>query len=223
MGASLAILLLWLLFAGTHVALSSLRLRPRLVERLGERGFQGVFSLLAVATLAPLVYAYFTHKHAGPLLWSIPLAPGLRWLLYLGMGVAVVLMVAGLVTPSPAALGAPESAAEPRGVQLLTRHALFMGLGLLGLLHLVPNGFLADAVFFAGFPAFALLGCWHQDRRKLVTAGERFRRFHARTPFLPFTGGETLRGLRELSRPALVGGVGATVLLRVLHPALFGP
>ena len=39
MGATLAILGLWLAFAVTHIAMSSLRWRPRLVGALGERGF----------------------------------------------------------------------------------------------------------------------------------------------------------------------------------------
>jgi uncharacterized membrane protein len=108
-----------------------------------------------------------------------------------------------------------------RGLHRLTRHPLFMGLGLFGLLHVVPNGFASDVAFFAGFPIFAVLGCRHQDQRKLATGDEAFRRYHAETPFLPFSGRETLRGLRELSPLALAGGVGATVLLRLFHAQLF--
>jgi len=43
----------------------------------------------------------------------------------------------------------------------------------------------------------------------------------AATPFLPFTGGETLRGLREAA-PAAVIGVAATVVVRYFHAAWFG-
>lgn len=211
---------LWLLFAASHMALASVRLRPRLVSALGPAGFQGLFSLVALAVFVPLVWFYFGHKHAGPLLWAVPLGPALRWVLYLGIGVALVLAVAALVTPSPAV--SPKAPAEPRGVQHLTRHGLFMGFGLWGLLHLVVNGYASDVAFFAGFPLFGLLGCWHQDRRKLATQ-PAFRAFWERTPFLPFTGAHTLRGLRELSPLALALGVGVTVLLRWYHGTLFGP
>ena len=69
MKESFIVLLWWLLFGGSHIALSSPRLRPRLVARLGERPFQGFYSLVAFATLVPLFGYYFRHKHAGPQLW----------------------------------------------------------------------------------------------------------------------------------------------------------
>ncbi len=50
-----------------------------------------------------------------------------------------------------------------------------------------------------------------------------YRPFWEATPFVPFTGRHTLRGLRELSWIALVLGVGVTIALRWFHGALFGP
>lgn len=214
------VLVLWLLFAGSHALLSSARVRPRLVGSLGEGRFLALYSLVAFATFGALVGYYFAHKHAGPLLWSVPLgAPG-RWLLYLLMAVAFILIAAGLVAPSPASVGRG-AGTEPRGAHFVTRHPLFMGVGLWGALHLVPNGFLSDVVFFAGFPLFALIGCWHQDARKLSTAGDGFRSFYERTPFVPFTGRETVRGLREMPPLAIAAGVALTVVLRMFHDALF--
>jgi hypothetical protein len=136
---TLVIVALWLGFALSHMGLSSGRLRPRLVGALGASLFQGLYSLVAFAFFVPLVWVYFAGKHAGPLLWSVPLGPGLRWTLYAAMGVAFVLVVAGFLQPSPAAIGSKTT--QPGGVHLLTRHPVFMGTGLFGLLHLVPNGF----------------------------------------------------------------------------------
>lgn len=220
MAEAACLALLWVAFAGSHMILSSVRLRPRLVGALGELPYQALFSLVALACFVPLVWLYFDHKHAGPLLWAVPVGPVLRWFLYVGNGVALVLAVAGLVTPSAASVTARSP--EPRGVHFLTRHALFMGAGLWGALHLVPNGYAADLVFFGGFPLFALLGCWHQDRRKLATQ-ESYQSFFDQTPFLPFTGRTTLRGLRELSLVAWIVGIGGTVLLRTFHQPWFGP
>ncbi len=59
---------LWLAFGATHIGLSSVRFRPRLHAALGERSFLGVYSLIAFATFVPVVWYYFAHKHAGPLL-----------------------------------------------------------------------------------------------------------------------------------------------------------
>ncbi len=199
---------------------SSLRLRPRLVGAMGTRAFQGVYSLIALVVFTALVWFYLTHRHLGPLLWAIQIGPVALWTIYVLQGVAWTLVVAGLIQPSPAMVAGltgkmPEDI-EPRGVQLITRHGAFMGLGLFGLLHLPMNGFLSDAIFFSGFPIFAIVGCWHQDQRKLATDGEAFRAFHAATPFLPFTGAGALRGIREMPL-AIVIGVALTVGLRLLH------
>jgi uncharacterized membrane protein len=220
MSATSAIALLWLAFAGSHMVLSSVRVRRSLVTKLGEGAFLGLYSLIAIALFVPLVRTYFANKHAGPLLWSIPLGAGLRAAIYVAMAIAFVLMVSGLVRPSPGNIvpGDP----TPRGALRLTRHPLFMGLGLFGLLHLIPNGSAADVAFFAGFPLFAVLGCWHQDRRKLISGPPGFPAFHRDTPFLPFTGDATLQGIRELGPIVIIGGLGTTWLLRHFHPAWFG-
>ena len=219
MEATAWILMLWIAFGGTHMLLSSSRLRPRLVDSLGEGGFLGGYSLISFATFVPLVWIYFSNKHMGPLLWAPTLGPLLRWGVYLGMAVAFVLLFAALITPSPASISAPDKV-ELRGIHRLTRHGLFMGLGLFGLLHLVVNGYATDVAFFAGFPIFAVLGSWHQDLRK-CSSQEGYREFCATTPFLPFTGRETLRGLRELSPVAVLLGVAVTIVLRWYHHLLF--
>ncbi len=219
MNAACIVVVLWITFAATHLGLSSRGLRARLCAVLGAAGFQRLYSLVAFATFVPLVWFYFRHKHAGPLLWQVPLGSVGRGALYLAMGLAFVMMAAGLATPSPAALGSRTTAV--RGIHRITRHALFMGLGLFGLLHGAVNGFASDVAFFGGFPLFAWLGCWHQDRRKLASGDPVFRAFHAETPFLPFTGRETGRGLRELPPGVVVAGIALTVLLRWVHPWVF--
>ena len=212
--------LLWLGFAATHMGLSSLPVRQQLVARLGERPFQGLYSLVAFAFFVPLVWTFFAHKHAGRWLWIVTRGPALRWTLYVGMGLAFVLLVASLVRPSPAAVVPGDPAA--RGVYRITRHPLIMAIALFGALHLVPNSSTADIAFFGGFVGFALLGAWHQDRRKLALGVPGFRPFLAATPFFPFTGRDTLRGLRELSPAVVAAGVVATAIVRWFHPSWFG-
>ncbi len=206
------------------MGLSSLRLRPRLVGAMGTRAFQGVYSLIALGVFTALFWFYLTHRHAGPLLWAIPIGPIALWTIYVLLAVAWTLVVAGAIQPSPAMVsgltGKMPEEIEPRGVQRITRHGLFMGVALFGLLHLPMNGFLSDVVFFSGFPIFTIVGCWHQDQRKLATDGEAFRAFYAATPFLPFTGAGALRGVREMPL-AIVIGVALTVGLRLLHGPLW--
>jgi uncharacterized membrane protein len=223
MSAPVVIAAFWLLFAATHMGMSSQTLRPRLVGALGARGFAAVYSIVALVVFALLVREYLGHRHQGAVLWSPSLGSVGLWTVYVLQGVAWTLMVAGLMTPSPATFGVPE-AMKPKqanGVHLLTRHPFFMGAGLFGALHLFVMGFASDVAFWAGFPLFALAGCAHQDRRKLATEGADYHAWHARTPFFPFTGAETLRGLRELPRLAIPIGVALTIGLRLLHGPLF--
>ena len=223
MSPTLTIVLLWLAFAATHLVLSSLSFRPRVVAVLGEKNFLGVYSLVALATFVPMVSVYFGNKHSGPMLWSVAVTPSVEALVTFVMGVALVLLVAGIVTPSPVAMNvARDQPVEIKGVHYLTRHGVFMAAGLFGLVHLIPNGFASDIAFFAGFPIFALVGCLHQDRRKLVTDTERYSGFHAATPLIPFTGNQTLRGLRELAPVAYAVGIGLAIALRYFHAQLFG-
>jgi uncharacterized membrane protein len=218
MGATLIVLLLWIGFAGTHMCLSSLRVRQPLVARLGEQGFRGLYSLVALAFFIPLVRVYSAHRHAGPWLWSWR-ASSVHLVMYPGMALAFVLLVASLVRPSPASV--LPGAASATGAFRLTRHPLLMAIALFGLLHLLPNGSTGDIVFFGGFVVFSLAGARHQDRRKLATVPE-FRAFYEATPFLPFTGRHTLAGVRELSPVVLVVALVATVVVRYFHSSWFG-
>lgn len=222
MSVAIGIVALWGLFAATHMGMSSQALRPRLVAALGERGFLGVYSLLALAIFVALCWLYVPNRHAGAQLWP-PLVTGTLglWIVYVLQAVAWTLVVAGNLSPSPASIAPdPKRGKEPRGVHLLTRHPLFMGVALFGALHLLFLGFASDVAFWAGFPLFAAAGCAHQDRRKRATL-PGYPAWHAATPFLPFTGRATLRGLRELPPLAIAIGVALTILLRWLHGPLF--
>jgi len=227
MNPTLSVTLLWLAFGGSHIALSSLSLRPKLVAKLGEMGFMGVYSLVALATFAPMVSIYFGNKHTGPMLWSVSMTPPLVMFVAIVMGIAFILLVAGMVTPSPTSFKPPgqepkEGDNEPKGVHFITRHAVFMAVGLFGAVHLIPNGSATDVAFFAGFPIFAVLGSIHQDQRKLVTDADHYPAFHSVTALIPFTGKQTLRGIKELAPAAWVGGIVVAYVIRYFHQTFFG-
>ncbi len=209
------IVLLWIGFAGSHLVLSHLPVRDRLVERIGAQPFQGLYSLVSFAFFVPLVWVYFGNVHTGPWLWVLPRGPVLTWFVQIGMGVAFVLLVAGLVRPSPASITA--GPAEPTGAFRITRHPVIMSMGLFGALHLLASSTTTDVAFFAGFPLFAIVGCRHQDRRKLAQRVPGYAAFVAATPFLPFTGRETLRGVRELGPVPIVAGIALATAVRWAH------
>jgi uncharacterized membrane protein len=211
--------LLWLAFAGSHLALATRRVAPRLDAALGRLGYLGLYSAVAFATFVPLCWVYFTNRHAGGWLWVVPATGGLRVAIYAGLGLAFVLIAASFLRPSPAAVVPGD--ARPAGVYLLTRHPLMTGFALVGLLHLIPNGAASDVAFFGGLAAFPLIGAWHQDARKRASGDPEVTAFLDATPFWLFTGRETLRGLRELP----LAGLGLALVLaagaRWLHGSLW--
>jgi uncharacterized membrane protein len=220
MDPALGIVLLWIAFTATHLGMSSLRLRPKLVGMLGEIGFLALYSVVALVIFVPLIRLYFTSVHAGTLLWYLPRGPLLTGVMYVGMGVAFVLLVSSFLRPSPG--GVVPGDTTPRGVYRITRHPMVMSFVVFSLVHLLPNGSTADVAFFGGFALFALVGAAHQDQRKLAIGPPGYRTFYEQTPFFPFTGRDTLKGLRELSPIAIAGGVATTALVLYFHSSWFG-
>ncbi len=217
----LIIAVLWILFAVSHMVLSSQAVRPRLIARLGQLRFTIVYSVVAVVIFAPLVFFAFTNLHTGPLLWAPPQLIATRLVFELINILGFIIIIAGMMTPSPVAVLGP-ARDKPTGVLRITRHPMFMGIGIWGFAHLVSNGYASDVVFFGGFVVFAVVGCWHQDRRKLAEGSASFQRFYELTALIPFTKRGALRGIRELSPWAVIGGVVVALVIRYLHPSIAG-
>ena len=215
------VIVLLLLLASSHMLLSSPRIRPRLVARLGERRFLAAYSIVALLFFVPLFHHYFTHRHLGPQLWAVPDSDAVVVLLSLANATGLVMLVAGLLNQGPAPF-AGKTLAEPTGVHRITRHPVFMGTSVMALTHAIPNGYASDVAFFGGIAIFSLVSCRYQDLRKLAAGDPAFRRFHAATSFLPFAGRGAMRGLREMHPLAVIAGIAAAVAARCLHPSAGG-
>ena len=217
----------WLIFGGTHTALSHPPVRDRLVARLGDRGFVGVYSLVAFASFVPLVWTFFANRTATPVpLSALAAVPGLWWLTMLLMFVALNLVLLGFSSPNPvSALVGPAAGSTGRAVGALriTRHPAFMGVALFGIAHLLVNHAPIDRAFFGGVALYSVLGCAHQDWRRRV-GGAELDRFFAETSFFPFVA-IAKRGnrlvFRELRPVVLLVGTGAFWLLFFSHHRLF--
>jgi uncharacterized membrane protein len=223
MTASVAIVFWTAAFAATHMGLSSLRLRPRLVAAIGEGPYIGLYSLVSFATFVPLVMAWLADIHGGGLLWNLRDVPLVRPAMLVVSWVTFTLALAAIVQPSPAAIG-PKTTNRARGLTRITRHPLFMNIGIWGLTHVVLNGFVNDVLFFGGIFLVGLFGCMHQDSRKRVTEKGRLDEFFAETSLLPFAAILSGRGklvLSELPWIAIaVAGVASLVLYN-FHDELF--
>jgi uncharacterized membrane protein/mono/diheme cytochrome c family protein len=195
--------LLWislLAFVGFHFALSARRPRAFLVGALGEKGFLGLYSILAFAALAGIVRGFASAPYVvwwTPPVWARHCALGL-------MPLALYLLVAGFSTPNPASAGqqAVLSQAEPaRGILRITRHPALCGFTLWALLHLLANGDRSGMLTFLAVVILSVGGMLHIDARRDASGGEAWVRFRDKTSRLPFlailTGRNTLR-LTEL-------------------------
>src|SRR5210317_724705 len=97
------------LFVVGHLGVSSTSLRATLVDALGERGYLGVFSLLAFATLGLLIWTYGEvprHQY----LWALD--PNLYLVPKVIMPVALVLAVGGFMVKNPTAVGMEATLAD---------------------------------------------------------------------------------------------------------------
>jgi len=211
-------------FLASHLIISSAAVRARLIGAVGEQPYRGIYSLVAAATLGPLIYEFARNKHAGPILWYLRADAPIRWLAWILMLTALILFVGSFINPNPAGM-APGGSTEPRGILKITRHPSFVAFSLFGIAHMLMNGWVGDAIFFGMFPALGILGGMHQDQRKIRDLGDSYREFVARTSFVPFAAllsGRVQWSSSDMPWAAIGAGVVLTVALLALHPTIFG-
>lgn len=202
-----------------HLCVSGTPLRDRLVARLGEGPYLGLFSLASAAVLAWMLLAYGAARSEGPqAVWWGP-TPLTRHLQLVLMLVAFLLIVPGLLTRNPGAVGqtgALEDADPVRGVLRITRHPFLWGIGIWSAGHLMVNGDLISLILFGTMGVLAIGGAASIDAKRRRTLGDRWGAFEAKTSFLPF--GAILAG-RQALRPAEFG-MQALVALAIYLAAL---
>ena len=212
---------LWLAataFLVSHFALSSPPLRDSLVGLLGERPFQGVYSLVALALLIWLILAYAAAP-PGPQLWSLgPIGDLVALLL---MPLALLLLVGGYSQPNPTAIGGDRAlyAAEPaKGILRITRNPILWGVGLWGIAHLAAGGALQGVILFATMTVLALAGTLAIQAKAQRRRGEAFAAFAAATSNVPFQA--IVQGRQSLGKAAAEFGATRLALVAALYVAL---
>jgi uncharacterized membrane protein len=224
MSAVARIVFWWVAFGATHTLLSSRALRPRLIARLGGKGFLVVYSLISFATFIPLVDVYLDNIHEGASLLSPHASPAVRKVALAIAWASFTTAIGGLFQPSALSM-AGGSTVEARGIGRITRHPLFMSLAIWAAAHLLVNGWATDVAFFGGFVLYAVVGCAHQDARKRATEGERLARYFATTSLIPFVAiaqGRNRVVVSELPWLGLTVGAVISSALYLLHPRMFG-
>jgi uncharacterized membrane protein len=211
-----------LVWIGVHAGIAGTGVRRALAARLGEGGFRAAFSAVSIAAILFLVLSY----NAAPTtpLWH---APGwLRWVLALAMLPAFILFAAAIVAPNPTSVGGERAlAAEPRGVQRITRHPMLWAFTLWALVHVIGNGDSASLLFFGAFGLTALIGMPSIDAKLARRNPEGWARLSRATSILPFgaiAAGRNRLVLGEIGWLAPLIGLALWAVLLHLHGRIFG-
>ena len=209
------------LFVGSHLALSH-PLRHGLASRLGERGFQIVYSLVAIATFIMLVQAWRGMPPEPPL-WAVG---DILWILasIIVLFASVLFMGSLIGNPALAAPGAAAAAqGAPRGVFAITRHPMMWGFALWAVAHVMVVPTPAQIILSGTIVFLALFGSAGQDGKKALLMGDAWRHWAARTSFIPFA--RQIGGAKPwadtVPRPhALFGGIVLWLAATWAHGAL---
>ena len=211
-------------FHGSHVLVSSTRLRGNLREQLGERGYLVLYSLVALATFAWFVVAYAQAP-------TLPLWGFARWRAFVPiivMPIATTFLIAGYTVPNPTAVGMERAAAsdDPApGILRITRHPILWAIGLWAAAHLVANGDVASAIFFGSLLLLALGGTLLIDRKKRLALGSNWARLAQVTsnvPFVAILAGRSKLRLYEIGALRIVAGLLLYAVLFLAHPFITG-
>lgn len=178
------VLIAALAFVGTHFLLSH-PLRAPLVARLGEKGFLGVYSLVAFATLGGLAHAY----QAAPttaMLW--PVGDALWAVGTIVMLIAAILLMGSLIgnpaMPDPD--GRIAVPARAKGVFAITRHPMLWAFALWGGTHILVYPVAKNIIVAAAIILLSLVGAALQDRKKARLKPADWHAWQGMTSYWPF-------------------------------------
>ncbi|WP_066775523.1 NnrU family protein [Sphingomonas sp. CCH5-D11] len=208
-----------LAFVGTHFILSHPLRRP-IVDAVGERGFLGIYSLVAAVTLGWLALAYRAAPPAVPL-WPVG---DVLWAIGTLLMLAGAILFMGSLIRNPAL---PQAAAgsvpEARGVFAITRHPMMWGFALWGVVHILVFPDPSNIVLALAIIVLALVGAHLQDRKKERLQPDFWREWERRTSYWPFAaiaGGRARMG--KIGMHALAGGTVVWLAASWAHIPLAG-
>lgn len=204
-------------FVGTHFLLSH-PLRGTLVARFGEKGFLGIYSLVAFATLIWLAIAYRAAPAQTPL-WPVG---DVAWAVATAIMLLASVLFMGSLVRNPALPGPTPAAApvpEPRGVFAITRHPMMWGFALWGVAHILVYPEPSNIALAGAIIVLALIGAHLQDRKKARLQPDFWPEWEARTSYWPFA---ARRPIGSLGGHALGGGIVVWLVATWAHIPLAG-
>jgi uncharacterized membrane protein len=206
-----------LAFVGTHFTLSH-PFRAGLVKRLGEQGFMGLYSLVALATFVWMVLAFRALPMAQAPLWNG--TGDLAWALASVLMLVASVLFTGSFQGNPALPGphGQELASKaPHGVFKVTRHPMMWSFALWSAAHVLVSPTPRVLVLTGAVAFLALVGSRLQDRKKILTMGPAWEGWERQTSFLP-----RLTALPGVGLVPWLGGLALWIGASWLHLWLVG-
>ncbi len=182
-------------FIALHI-LPALKLRERLIKRIGDPAYMGLFSLASVLGLAWMISAY-QGAPVGDLLWVT--GPGVRHATVLLMLIPFIFVVTGTTTKNPTSVlgkGALDAPQQWTGIFAITRHPVMWAIIIWAVLHLLNRPDPRSLLFFGSMGILAVAGSMRQEERKHQEFGKAWEKFAAETSHVPFAA--ILRGKAKL-------------------------
>jgi uncharacterized membrane protein len=142
------------LFLGVHsVAIVAPALRARMIQRLGEGAWKGLYALVSLIGFVLICYGFGLARQAPVILYLPP-----TWLRH----VALLLMLPVFPLVLAAYL--------PGRIKTAAKHPMLAGVKFWAFAHLLANGLLADVLLFGGFLAWAVVDRISLKRRSTPQA-----------------------------------------------------
>jgi len=203
-------------FVATHLLMSH-PLRQPLARALGGKGFQGLYSLVALVTFGGMIWA---RTRAGPEEWLWQ-PPGWGWAVAALLTWFASILLVGSFVRNPAMVtfgpGSEVVIGEPAGVMRITRHPMMWSFALWAVSHMLVHSEPSALVVAVTVLVMALAGAAGQDVKKRGHLGQAWSRWVAKTSYLPFGRGFALPGWF-----AFIGGTVLFLSATWLHPIPVG-
>ena len=137
----MAILIIGLaIFLGVHsISIAAPGFRARTLARLGERGWKGLYAVVAAAGFGLLLYGFHLARLSPVVLYVPP--PWLRHATFLFMLPVFPLLLAAYL---------------PGRIKAAAKHPMLAAVKFWAFAHLLANGMLADVLLFGGFLVWAV-------------------------------------------------------------------
>lgn len=212
-------------FIGSHGVIARSPLRQMAINRIGEKAYLFLYSLLSVILLTWVIDAAINAPRV--LLW--PWIHGLYWIPNILMPLAFILLTAGLSVPNPLSVSLRNIGFNPEQPPMtvsITRHPVMWGFFLWSFSHIFPNGEFPLAFMFGLFAFFALLGTKTIDRlRKRQFGAEKWHELSCNTSSLPFANTSFWKGRFQITKTDIAGiftGLALYAVFLHLHRTFFG-